>query len=362
MLQDNLDPYVGESRDQYVEPREERRAVQKRTFTRWMNVYLQRCEPPVCVDDLFTDIQDGRILMALLEELSGCKLLYRFRSSTHRIFRLSNISKALAFLDDRHVKLLGIDASGIADGVPAVVLHLIWNVILHFQIKEVTGGLRRHLSLSLSSLSVTSFPSSDDVALKENNNSRYSCSTLPSEERRSAGESKYHAKEIRTLLHWVQRCTSKHGINVHDFGKSWRSGLAFLALIKSINPDLVDLKHGLTGDAKENLQRAFQIAHESLDIPPLLDPEDVISISDQKSILTYVSMFLGRDLAKEKISKDKQGQLRVVHGWETTDNSSSGTELALRSLSSVCDITPLELELLFVLWIMLYCCLILHLS
>lgn len=32
-------------------------------------------DPPVAVRDLFTDIQDGRILMALLEELSGCKLV-----------------------------------------------------------------------------------------------------------------------------------------------------------------------------------------------------------------------------------------------------------------------------------------------
>lgn len=32
-------------------------------------------EPPVAVHDLFTDIQDGRVLMALLEQLSGCKLV-----------------------------------------------------------------------------------------------------------------------------------------------------------------------------------------------------------------------------------------------------------------------------------------------
>lgn len=32
------------------------------------------------------------------------------------------------------VKLLGIDASGIADGVPSVVLNLVWNIILYFQV------------------------------------------------------------------------------------------------------------------------------------------------------------------------------------------------------------------------------------
>uniref|UniRef100_A0A3Q3LQL3 Calponin-homology (CH) domain-containing protein n=1 Tax=Mastacembelus armatus TaxID=205130 RepID=A0A3Q3LQL3_9TELE len=62
--------------DQQVQQlQDERKAVQKRTFTRWMNVFLQRCDPPVEVSDLYTDIQDGRILMALLEELSGCKLV-----------------------------------------------------------------------------------------------------------------------------------------------------------------------------------------------------------------------------------------------------------------------------------------------
>lgn len=31
------------------------------------------------------------------------------------------------------VRLLGIDASSIADGIPSVVLNLVWNIILYFQ-------------------------------------------------------------------------------------------------------------------------------------------------------------------------------------------------------------------------------------
>ncbi|KAK2890407.1 hypothetical protein Q8A73_018707 [Channa argus] len=278
----------------FVEPEDERKAVQKRTFTRWMNVFLQRCDPPVEVHDLFTDIQDGRILMALLEELSGCKLLYRFRSSSHRIFRLNNISKALAFLDDRHVKLFGIDASNIADGVPCAVLTLVWNIILYFQVKEVTGGLQRRLSSSLSSLSMNSYPYSSEILPQPDDTGSYTCKTLPSKGRKTAGESKYHGKAIKTLLKWVQRCTSKFGVEVHDFGKSWRSGMAFLAMVKSINPDLVDLKESLSRDPKENAEQAFMISHQYLNIPPLLEPEDVTCTSpDEQSIITYVSMFLG---------------------------------------------------------------------
>uniref|UniRef100_A0A673NMX2 Calponin-homology (CH) domain-containing protein n=1 Tax=Sinocyclocheilus rhinocerous TaxID=307959 RepID=A0A673NMX2_9TELE len=53
----------------------EREVVQKRTFTRWMNLHLEKCNPRMEVRDMFCDIQDGKILMALLEELSGCKLV-----------------------------------------------------------------------------------------------------------------------------------------------------------------------------------------------------------------------------------------------------------------------------------------------
>ncbi len=62
-------------------------------------------------------------------------------------------------------------------------------------------------------------------------------------------------------------------MEVHNFGKSWRSGLAFLALIKSINPALIDLRKSLTRDPKENLKEAFMIAHQCLNIPSLLEPE-----------------------------------------------------------------------------------------
>lgn len=62
-------------------------------------------------------------------------------------------------------------------------------------------------------------------------------------------------------------------MEVYDFGKSWRSGLPFLALIKHVNPDLVDLRESLSTEPRENIQQAFTIAHHSLDIIPLLEPE-----------------------------------------------------------------------------------------
>ncbi|XP_056152289.1 interaptin [Lampris incognitus] len=261
----------------------ERELVQKRTFTRWINLHLGKCDPPMEVHDLFQDIQDGRILMALLEELSGCKLLHGFKKSSHRIFRLNNIAKVLSFLEERNVKLVSIDASDVADGNSSIILGLIWNIILFFQIKELTGNIKSQFP-SCSSLS--SIPTSSD--------SDTSHSSTPSEERRLPSvPARDHGKAIKKLLQWVQKRTRKYGVAVHDFGKSWTSGLAFLAVIKSIDTSLVDMRRALLRSSRENVEEAFRTAHYSLGIPRLLEPEDVtINPPDEQSIMTYVAQFL----------------------------------------------------------------------
>ncbi|CAL8271370.1 unnamed protein product [Merluccius merluccius] len=262
----------------------EREVVQKRTFTRWMNLHLEKCDPPTEVQDLFRDIQDGRVLMALLEELSGCKLLHGFKKSSHRIFRLNNIAKVLTFLEERNVKLVSIDAADIADGNSSIILGLIWNIILFFQIKELTGNIRSQFP---STSSLSSIPTSSD--------SDTSHSSTPSEERRapSAAGHAGHGRAIKKLLQWVQKRTRKYGVAVQDFGKSWTSGLAFLAVIKSIDPSLVDMRRALLRSPRENLEEAFRTAHYTLGIPRLLEPEDVtISRPEEQCIMTYVSQFL----------------------------------------------------------------------
>lgn len=261
----------------------EREVVQKRTFTRWMNLHLEKCDPPLQIQDLFQDIQDGYVLMALLEELSGCKLLHGFKKSAHRIFRLNNIAKVLSFLEERNVKLVSIDAVDVADGNPSIILGLIWNIILFFQIKELTGNIRSQFP---STSSLSSIPTSSD--------SDTSFSSTPSEERQSAATAmRENSKVIKKLLQWIQRRTRKYGVAVQDFGKSWTSGLAFLAVIKSIDSSLVDMRKALLRTPRENLEDAFRIAHYSLGIPRLLEPEDMaINAPDEQSIIMYVSQFL----------------------------------------------------------------------
>lgn len=285
----------------------ERENVQKRTFTRWINLHLEKCSPPLEVKDLLVDIKDGKILMALLEVLSGQNLLHEYKPSTHRIFRLNNIAKALKFLEDSNVKLVSIDAAEIADGNSSMVLGLIWNIILFFQIKELTGNLNRNSSSS----SLSSGPSGPD--------SDTSHPSTPNVERSMSVSVKDQRKAIRALLTWVQRKTRKYGVAVQDFASSWRSGLAFLATIKAIDSSLVDMKQALEKSPRENLEDAFTIAQENLGIPRLLEPEDIMVESpDEQSIMTYIAQFLEHfpELEGEDFSdpdKESPGETMYVH-------------------------------------------------
>lgn len=63
------------------------------------------------------------------------------------------------------------------------------------------------------------------------------------------------------------------GIEVKDFGRSWRSGVAFHSVIHAIRPELVDLERVKGRSNRENLEEAFTIAETELGIPRLLDPE-----------------------------------------------------------------------------------------
>ncbi|BHF67250.1 Nesprin-1 [Sparganum proliferum] len=84
----------------------------------------------------------------------------------------------------------------------------------------------------------------------------------------------------------------KYNLDIKDFGPSWRDGVAFNAIVHSINPNLVDMQEVANCSNRENLHRAFSLAEEELGIPKLLDPEDVdVDKPDEKSIMTYVAQF-----------------------------------------------------------------------
>uniref|UniRef100_A0A4W3IX27 Calponin-homology (CH) domain-containing protein n=1 Tax=Callorhinchus milii TaxID=7868 RepID=A0A4W3IX27_CALMI len=222
----------------------EREDVQKKTFTKWINSQFTKTRKPV-IDDLFTDLCDGRRLLELLEGLVGYDIV-KEKGST-RVHALNNVNRALQILQKNNVDLVNIGGSDIVDGNHKLTLGLIWSIILHWQVKDVMKGIMANLQQTNSE---------------------------------------------KILLSWVRQSISNYtSVNVVNFTSSWSNGLAFNALIHSHRPDLFDWKNvAQQQSVTERLDHAFTVAKEHLGIDKLLDPEDMATEHpDKKSIIMYIT-------------------------------------------------------------------------
>uniref|UniRef100_A0A8C1KJ68 Spectrin beta chain n=1 Tax=Cyprinus carpio TaxID=7962 RepID=A0A8C1KJ68_CYPCA len=229
---------------------DEREAVQKKTFTKWVNSILARVS---CrISDLYLDLRDGRMLIKLLEVLSG-ERLPKPTKGRMRIHCLENVDKALQFLKEQRVHLENMGSHDIVDGNHRLILGLIWTIILRFQIQDI----------------IVETGQADQTGRQET---------------RSAKDA---------LLLWCQMKTAGYpNVNITNFTTSWKDGMAFNALIHKHRPDLVDYGNLQRSNPTHNLQQAFNVAEKKLGVTKLLDPEDVFTENpDEKSIITYVVAF-----------------------------------------------------------------------
>ncbi|XP_064407877.1 spectrin beta chain, non-erythrocytic 1 isoform X2 [Latimeria chalumnae] len=241
----NQAQYANLLEGRFKQLQDEREAVQKKTFTKWVNSHLARVTCRIL--DLYTDLRDGRNLIRLLEVLSG-EQLPKPTKGRMRIHCLENVDKALQFLKEQKVHLENMGSHDIVDGNHRLTLGLIWTIILRFQIQDI------------------------------------SVETGDNREKKSAKDA---------LLLWCQMKTAGYpNVNVHNFTTSWRDGLAFNAIVHKHRPDLIEFDTLKKSNAHYNLQNAFNVAEKELGLTKLLDPEDVnVDQPDEKSIITYVATY-----------------------------------------------------------------------
>ncbi|XP_062287027.1 alpha-actinin-2b isoform X3 [Scomber scombrus] len=225
-------------RDMLLDPAWEQQ--QRKTFTAWCNSHLRKAGTQI--ENIEEDFRNGLKLMLLLEVISGERLPKPDRGKM-RFHKIANVNKALDFITSKGVKLVSIGAEEIVDGNVKMTLGMIWTIILRFAIQDI---------------------SVEETSAKEG------------------------------LLLWCQRKTAPYrNVNVQNFHVSWKDGLAFCALIHRHRPDLLDYSKLNKDDPMGNLNLAFDIAEKHLDIPKMLDAEDIINTPkpDERAIMTYVSCF-----------------------------------------------------------------------
>uniref|UniRef100_A0A803YDW6 Actinin alpha 2 n=1 Tax=Meleagris gallopavo TaxID=9103 RepID=A0A803YDW6_MELGA len=96
---------------------------------------------------------------------------------------------------------------------------------------------------------------------------------------------------VETLVQTVLAiCVTQTALNTDD---CWKDGLAFNALIHRHRPDLLDYDKLDKDDPIGNINLAMEIAEKHLDIPKMLDAEDIVNTPkpDERAIMTYVSCF-----------------------------------------------------------------------
>ncbi|XP_056094594.1 alpha-actinin-4 isoform X2 [Rhinichthys klamathensis goyatoka] len=225
-------------RDLLLDPAWEKQ--QRKTFTAWCNSHLRKSGTQI--ENIEEDFRDGLKLMLLLEVIAGERLPKPERGKM-RVHKINNVNKALDFIASKGVKLVSIGAEEIVDGNAKMTLGMIWTIILRFAIQDI---------------------SVEETSAKEG------------------------------LLLWCQRKTAPYkNVNVQNFHISWKDGLAFNALIHRHRPELIDYDKLRKDDPVTNLNNAFEVAERYLDIPKMLDAEDIVNTArpDEKAIMTYVSSF-----------------------------------------------------------------------
>lgn len=233
--------------------------VQEKAFTAWVNGVLDRVGESIT--DISADFSDGIKLAHFLELLANKKFGKKLEERKQEIYRIQNLFLALQFAENEMgVKAEGVAAEDFVKGNRKLVLGFLWTLYRKYRIAIIKEG---------------------DKSSEEG------------------------------LLQWCKNVTTDYGgVDIKSFKTGFRDGNAFLALAHSYDPSAFDYDAFKNESPETRLEKAFEIAEKSINIPKLLDAGEVMKgTADERSLILYTSLFFHAFSAKaqkDALNAEKQ--------------------------------------------------------
>lgn len=214
--------------------------MQTETFINWININLSSRD--MAITDIETAFEDGVKLVNLFEVISKRTIGKYAKNPKFHTQKMENVALVLKEMELDGVKVVSIDSDCVVKGNFKMLLGLIWQLILRYQV----GG---------------SDPESVKINIK------------------------------KLLLLWMQHVIPDQ--NIRNLTTDWNSGIALCNLINVLQPGLCPeystmVKH----TPVENVTKGLELAAEAFGIPQIISPEYMASPNvDDLSMTTYLSYF-----------------------------------------------------------------------
>ena len=244
---------------------------QTRTFTRWWNLHLAECDPPLQVNHLFEDVKSGINFIKLLEVLSSSSCGKFNKKPISKFQKLENLNIFLDHLKARSIKTVNIGAEDLVEGDKKLILGITYTLILRYEI-HAFGTVEKEL-----------------------------------------------LEWARSLYKRMNGGADLKG-NWHD---AFNDGQAFCSIVHDAVPAAFNHEDTKKMDAETALRTAFDAAETHLGVPKLLEPSDFNPDhhADDKSVILYVARLKqARDVKveaamaeeQEKVAKAKEEKARAI--------------------------------------------------
>jgi len=235
--------------------------LQKKIFGRYCTQKLKAGGTPREITDIVKDVNDGLLIIDLIEVLSGKTYPEKKPAPPkNKIQAVDNCSKALKFATSVGVKTQ-TSAENIVEGNEKLILGMIFQIILKYM--KFDDG-----------------------------------------EEGTSGDVK------EALMLWLKNKTAGYNnVLIENFTKSFHDGMAFCALIHRMRPKLVNFDGLNKSDKNGNLALALNLAEKYCNVEKYLEPSDIPKL-DEVSMIVYLSdwyegiaLLQKQDIAAKRIGK-----------------------------------------------------------